>query len=151
MFKKHGRNCSRNVRRCGFIYDDFVFHGIDEDVQVHDISKLCENEFVQYRLKFFPTDSEKTDEATIESLFGSAWEYHQQLNSHHWQNWTKTATDIGNPYLWEICCVHMVIDWMAMGYKFNDSAQKYYEKNKDKIEIPEYAVKFIYEIFNRIK
>jgi hypothetical protein len=44
----------------------------------------------------------------------------------------------------------MVIDWMAMGYKFGDTAQQYYEKNKEKIKLPGYAVKFMYEIFNRI-
>lgn len=55
-----------------------------------------------------------------------------------------------DPYAWEVHCVHMVIDWMAMGYKFNDNAKIYYERNKDKIKLPEYAVVFIYEIFNRI-
>jgi hypothetical protein len=44
----------------------------------------------------------------------------------------------------------MVIDWMAMGIKFNDTAQSYYEKNKDKIDLPEKGVKFIYEIFEKV-
>jgi len=45
----------------------------------------------------------------------------------------------------------MVLDWMAMGYKFGDTAQEYYEKNKEKIKIPSWAVDFIYQIFDRIK
>ena len=44
----------------------------------------------------------------------------------------------------------MIIDWMAMSYKFEDTAQEYYEKNKDRINLPDYVEKFIYEIFSRI-
>ena len=44
----------------------------------------------------------------------------------------------------------MVLDWMAMGYKFGDTAQEYYEKNKEKIELPDWAIEFIYEIFRRV-
>jgi hypothetical protein len=54
------------------------------------------------------------------------------------------------PIEWAVHCTHMVIDWMAMGYKFGDTAQQYYEANKDKIELPDYAVDFIYEIFKRL-
>ena len=45
----------------------------------------------------------------------------------------------------------MVIDWTAMGYKFGDTAQEYYEANKDKIVIKEIALyNFMYEIFDKI-
>jgi len=30
----------------------------------------------------------------------------------------------------------MVLDWMAMGLKFGDTAEEYYENNRDKIKIP---------------
>ena len=44
----------------------------------------------------------------------------------------------------------MVLDWMAMGYKFGDTAQEYYEKNKDKIALPNIAIPFMYETFERL-
>lgn len=51
---------------------------------------------------------------------------------------------------WIIHCVHMILDWMAMGMKFGDTAQQYYESNKSRIHLPEYAEEFMYEIFSRI-
>ena len=56
-----------------------------------------------------------------------------------------------HPDDWEIDCVHMICDWMAMGYKFGDTARQYYESHKDKINLPEIAIPFIYEIFDRIE
>ncbi len=46
-------------------------------------------------------------------------------------------------------CVHMVLDWMAMSYTLGGSAQQYYSDNQHKIHLPDYAVKFISEIFER--
>jgi hypothetical protein len=124
------------------VYDDFYYKWIDEEVFRHDLSKLSEQEFVQYRKSFYPTD--------IESKYdmSEAWKHHKANNPHHWENWTKK--DMSMPIEWAVHCTHMVIDWMAMGYKFGDTAQQYYEANKDKIELPDYAVDFIYEIFKRL-
>jgi len=129
-----------------FIHDDYVFHSIDSEVTLHDKSKLSEAEFVQYRKAFYPLADEPKYDMT------SAWEHHKKNNLHHWESWTKNISLWGNnPYKWEIHCVHMVIDWMAMGYKFGDTAQEFYEKNKGKIILPSYAVDFIYQIFKRLK
>ena len=125
-----------------FIWDDYYYFSISDGVDFHDISKLSENEFVQYRKSFYPVDGEPTFDMT------EAWEHHKKENPHHWENWTEIKW--GDNPTWEVHCVHMVIDWMAMGYKFNGTAQKYYEKNKEKIKLPEYAVSFIYEIFGRL-
>jgi hypothetical protein len=125
-----------------FICDDFLYHWLDDEIKKHDLSKLSEFELVQYRKAFFPVPTEEKQE------LGEAWEHHKENNPHHWENWTKNDTI--NPHEWEIHCVHMVVDWMAMGFKFNDNAQQFYEKNKDKIKIPQYAIDFIYDIFKRI-
>lgn len=127
-----------------FMWDDFYYFAIQDAVDCHDMSKLSEDEFVQYRKHFYPVDGELTT-----SSLGNAWEHHKENNWHHWEKWTKEET--WNPNEWEIHCVHMVIDWMAMGFKFGDTAQMYYEKNKDKINIPDYAVSFIYDIFKRVE
>lgn len=36
---------------------------------------------------------------------------------------------------------------MAMGKKFGDTAAEYYESHKDEIDIPEWARKFLLDIF----
>ena len=43
-----------------------------------------------------------------------------------------------------------LVDWIAMGFKFNDTAKGYYEKNKSGIELPEWAIELMYKIFDCI-
>lgn len=124
------------------IYDDFLYANINQMVLDHDLSKVSHAEFIPYVEKFFPVG-----EGTSE-LFAEAWQNHQDCNPHHWQNWTKREDAFPNE--WACHCTCMVIDWIAMGMKFNDTAQAYYEKNAESIVIPEYATEFIYEIFGKV-
>ena len=39
---------------------------------------------------------------------------------------------------------------IAMGYEFGDTVKEYYENNKDKIILPEWAIKEMYKIFEII-
>ena len=126
-----------------FISDDFVFDWLRQEVMRHDFTKLSAEEFVQYRRHFYPCPFEQ------KGSLDEAWEHHKTSNAHHWEEWTKH--EYVDPYEWEVHCVHMVIDWMAMGYKFGDTARQYYETNNGKINLPDYAEVFIYEIFNRIE
>ena len=128
-----------------FIYDDLFYNTLDKEVEFHDISKLSEYEFIQYRKSFYPADGEGKHDMS------DAWEHHKSNNPHHWENWTKQTGCQWHPDDWEADCAHMVIDWMAMGYKFGDTAQEFYENNKDKIQLPKCGIDFIYEIFYRIK
>jgi hypothetical protein len=129
-----------------FVWDDLLRDWIRREVENHDISKLSESELVRYRMVFYPAAD---IDPVIKPDLEEAWEHHMSKNPHHWQNWTKRINCHQSE--WEVHCVHMVIDWMAMSYKFNDSARSYYEKNKDRIKLPVYAVNFIYEIFARIE
>jgi len=126
-----------------FIYDDFLYWSLDAEVKNHDISKLSSNELTQYRDYFFPVDGEE------KKSLGDAWENHKKENNHHWQTWTNIK-ESDHIYAWEVNCAHMIVDWMAMSYKFGGTAREYYESNKKKIKLPDYAVKFIYEIFDRV-
>jgi hypothetical protein len=140
-----------------FMKDAIFILKLNDEIVNHDISKLSEHEFVQYRKNFFPTDLEKElkelfdDQHAVkcEKEFNNAWEHHLKNNMHHWQSWTKTCQYNDND--WKIHCVHMICDWMAMSYQFNDTAESFYEKNKHNMNIPDYAESFIYEIFIRIK
>lgn len=123
--------------------DDVEWHLINDDVVNHDASKLSASEFTQYRQWFFPAEGEEKDR----SLFKQAWEHHKENNRHHWQTWTAKHS---NDQYASAYVTMMVIDWVAMGFEFGDTAKEYYEKNKDEIKLPEWAIKYMYRIFNAI-
>ena len=129
-----------------FIQDDNYYENIGQAVIEHDLSKVSEFEFIQYQKSFYPSENQKDKYDMSES-----WKHHLDNNSHHWENWTKKYSTGLYKQDWVVSCVHMIIDWMAMGYKFNDTAQSYYEKNKHKINIPDKARKLMYQIFERIR
>lgn len=139
-----------------FIMDDCRYFNLKEQVKWHDYSKLCIDEFVQYRRAFFKTDLEKerynntedyNTKERVDKDFNEAWSHHQNGNAHHWQSLHSNPY---HPYAHEANCAHMVIDWIAMGMKFGDTAKEYYENNKDEIQLPEWAENMIYEIFDRV-
>ena len=123
-----------------WLYDDFIWNNINENIKHHDESKLSRYEFVQYRQFFYPTSYEEKDKKLMEQ----GWAYHLEHNRHHWQNWTRFYPNTVEFFIEYIC------DWMAMGYEFGDTAQEYYEKNKDKIFLPDWAIEEMYEIFEII-
>lgn len=119
-----------------WVSDDYQWHTLRAEVMHHDLSKLSRHEFVQYRDSFYPVrNSDK-----INSRMEDAWEHHKKKNPHHHET-MRNFSDV----------VHMVIDWTAMGYKFGDTAQEYYEANKEKINLSKDHEKFMYEIFEKLK
>jgi|TARA_R110002167_G_scaffold150637_2_gene344385 hypothetical protein len=139
------------------IYDDDMFHSLDNEVERHDLSKLSIEEFVQYRERFYPTEGE-VDAATLavgrgslvsDRSFTEAWENHKNLNPHHWQNWVAIPKVCNRTQV--VHCTHMVIDWLAMSYEFGDTPRSYYDKNKEHIKIPEWAHVYVNELFTLIE
>lgn len=120
--------------------DQYIWNIIDLNIKLHDLSKLSAEEFTQYRRNFFPTQYESKDSVQ----FKRAWEHHKRTNPHHWQNWTKYYPN-SIEYL-----IENIVDWVAMGFEFNDTAKAYYEKNSDEIDLPDWAVKEMYRIFECI-
>lgn len=119
-----------------WVGDDCAWHSLRAEVMSHDLSKFTKEEFAQYRDSFFPVND--SDKAC--SCFDVAWENHKRNNHHH----HETATNY-------LDVIHMVIDWTAMGYKFGDDAQSYFEENKERISISEEHEQFMYEVFNKIE
>ena len=137
--------------KSGF-HEDFLLQ-LEKEVLSHDYSKLSEEEFVQYRKTFFPTKYEEelanksygiSAKLLNEINFNKAWNHHKENNPHHWQNWGQME------YCWNIHASHMIIDWMAMSYKFGGTALEYYEKVKKDIEISEDKISFIEHTLNFI-
>ena len=130
-----------------FLSDDYVYGLINQDVIDHDESKLSKEEFTQYRQLFFPTKEEKQHKEKWKEEFKPAWEHHKANNVHHWQNWTENHAN--NPHA-DAFLVMNVIDWVAMGFEFGDTAKEYYERNKSDIHLPDWAEILMYEIFECI-
>lgn len=155
-----------------FIQDDYRYFTIDAMIKNHDISKLWPEEFVQYRQRFFPTAEEKSAGVieVVKRRFDEAWEHHKSVNDHHWENWTKGEVKITSqvgllggdihersytchdfPYM-DIFFAHMVCDWMAMDSKNgNVSPREYYERNKEEIQLPPWAVRDLYMLCDRLE
>ena len=97
----------------------------------HDGSKYWEDEFEPYRKHFYPINEKEKEE--YEDDFEQAWTLHWQRNSHHWQHRQNKTSFDKNDMEQVLDVLENVLDWMAMGYKFNDRPYQYYENNKDNI------------------
>ncbi len=128
-----------------FIYDDYLFHSISDMISKHDLSKISKEEFIPYVEKFKPV---KQRTGAQSDNFPKAWKHHKENNPHHWENWANR--EFYNPYEWQCHCVCMIVDWMAMGMEFGDTAQEYYESQGSKIKLPESGVTLAYQIFDRL-
>ena len=132
------------LKHKNIVYDDFLYFTIDGIIREHDVSKFSPEEFIQYQRQFFPVGEEPE-----KSALAKAWEHHKAYNPHHWETWPTSPEHFPNEHFCHLVC--MICDWMAMGMKFGDTAEEYYEKNKDKIALPRWAVKFIHEIFDSLR
>jgi len=136
------------LKTCSDLLSDEQLKLLDQEVNNHDVSKFSKEEFVQYRDHFYPTSTNTGFDNSIKKDFQDAWENHKRLNPHHWENWSKLIYKNDN---WKIHCAHMVIDWLAMSYQFGDTPREYYEKNEEEIKIPNYAVDFLYDVFDALE
>lgn len=125
------------------ISDDYKWWQLDSQIKTHDFSKLSKEEFVQSRINFYPTDEEIRQAEHLGVKAGTfngyemAWENHKKHNSHHHET-VKTDIDV----------VHMIVDWLAMSYKFNDTPKQYYEANKKDMKLKDWMHNYINEIFD---
>lgn len=126
---------SRICESMWWVKDCMIWHQLRQDVFLHDVSKFSAEEFTQYRQSFYPIEGEGKNRVA----FNNAWDHHKNDNHHHHESVSNLSA-----------VVHMIVDWTAMGYKFGDTAQSYYENNKAGIELTEDQIEFMYEIFKKI-
>lgn len=116
-------------------------------VKTHDLSKYDKEEFEPYRMYYYPVD--KYEKILAKKVFDEAWKHHYESNRHHWQCRTYDPDSDTMTKEQILDCLENVLDWMAMGYKFNDRPYQFYEKHKDEIKLPkiqkEYIEKVIYD------
>lgn len=125
-----------NIKTCFKAYQEKLCAvlNIDKDklkdlIDKHDVSKYGEPEFVTYLQYFFPKEGESKNK----DLFDIGWLYHQNSNPHHPEFWIL-RDDMGTTILDmpDLFIAEMLLDWAAMGIKFNDTAYVYYQKNGNK-------------------
>lgn len=144
------------------IWDDHLFWEIDRMILGHDLSKFSAEEFIAYAEWFrgphgnvynVQLHGDKSGEVDLhlakKAAFDAAWDHHKAHNPHHWQTWPNEPKQFPNQDGCHLVC--MVADWMAMGMEFGDTAEEYYEKNKDKIDIPQWADVYLADIFAAIR
>ena len=106
-----------------------LYMQLTKQVQHHDSSKYNIEEFDLYRHKFYKADGE---EELSDYEFNKAWLHHIHNNPHHPEYYIYTDYDnhyetmvyeMPNRYIAE-----MILDWIAMSYKFNDKVYNYWKK-----------------------
>ena len=115
-------------KELAWVYDDFKWWTVRTDVEHHDLSKFTKEEFVQYRDHFYPVSNKDKEN----SCFDAAWENHKKENHHHHET-CENEYDV----------VHMVIDWLAMSYKFGDNVRDYYNKTKPSMNLESWMHNYI--------
>lgn len=124
---------------------------ISELISIHDNSKFDDEEYYCYLDYFYPSDDCPKDEKS----FNEGWNHHQKNNPHHWQYWmlieddgTIRCLDIPLKYVVEMCC-----DWHSFSYTKGkeDTAYKWWNKNKDIIKVSDKTYRMIDEIVEYLK
>lgn len=152
--KEHQENIKKafeEIKENPIIYQRYsgeILDALWERVLVHDKSKYSKEEFVPYRKNFYPINAEEKEENKPD--FDKAWEHHWKNNSHHWQyRKNKTSFDKNNKE--EVLDVlENILDWIAMGYKFNDRPYQYYENNKNNITLCEDERKYLEDLIYNV-
>jgi hypothetical protein len=115
---------------------------IKDDVLHHDDSKMTDDEFIAYRMKYYPTKAEEDNmnadpvyKDHVEELYNKAWEHHFMHNDHHPKYWKVIDGHYDNnnePKEMTLgAIIHMICDWQAMSYHFKSNILDWYEKDAD--------------------
>jgi hypothetical protein len=131
-----------------FITTAKYLENLEYEISRHDMSKIGVKEFVQCRIQFYraSTDQLRPLQTT------NALTHHIDNNDHHWENWTHIHADMT---IWEVCCVHMLADWLAKGMseKPDDPVGyliEHYESVKGEAKFKENQTVLIEEIIDRL-
>lgn len=119
-----------------WVNDDYSWHLLREEVINHDLSKFSPEEFMQYRANFFPV----SDKDKAQSGFEAAWEHHKRHNHHHHET-AENFFDV----------IRMMVDWIAMSYKFGDNPRDFYNKTKPSMKLSEDMHEFIERHFDYLE
>ena len=132
----------RNVMKAFYTYLFVIPSNIHVDATAlyfkcknHDVSKFSREEFEPYRIHFFPTRNEDPNSKENLEAFDKAWKHHFISNSHHPEFFFEETNNciIQKGNMDDFSIVEMILDWIAMGYKFNNTAYEYYKQHEKEI------------------
>ena len=124
---------------------ELIHEGLYQRVEKHDLSKFNKKEFEAYRRNYYPVLEE--DKILNYQDFQQAWKAHYENNRHHWQCREFDICENNKLSIEQLIdCLENILDWMAMGYTFNDRPYQFYEKNKNKIKLPKVQKDFIEKV-----
>lgn len=123
---------------------------IDEQINIHDMSKYTEEEYDPYDAYFYGNKTKKVQEE-----FDYAWLHHIHNNPHHWQYWVLINDEDGTKALEmpENYVIEMISDWWAFSHKSGNLYEifDWYKKNKKRQILHENTRKLVEEILDKIK
>lgn len=121
---------------------------LNQMISNHDISKLSKEEFVPYRQIFYPISGECV---LSQSEKDAIYNIHYVKNDHHWQTIKhRYLNNQLNLVEAEIRCIHMVVDWIAMGLpEGNSDALTYFNDMKERMELPKALEDFTQVLLDR--
>lgn len=127
---------------------------VKSDIEEHDASKYSEEEFEDYRSKYFQTSTEKyADEETKKILTAKAeeaWEHHYTTNDHHPMFWKDSKT--GAPIDMSLrAIIHMICDWEAMSLNFGTDTLEWWKKaEKERKAMTDATINIVEELLSVI-
>ena len=123
---------------------------IDEQINVHDMSKYTEEEYDPYDAYFYGNKTKKVQEE-----FDYAWLHHIHNNPHHWQYWLLVNDEDGTYALEmpENYVIEMISDWWAFSHKKGNLYEifDWYKEKKKHMILHEKTKKLVEDILDRIK
>jgi hypothetical protein len=123
---------------------------IDEQINIHDMSKYTEEEYDPYDAYFYGRKTKKVQED-----FDYAWLHHIHANPHHWQYWLLVNDEDGTYALEmpENYVIEMISDWWAFSHKSGNLYEifDWYKSKKKNMILHENTKKLVEEILDKIK
>ncbi len=120
------------------------FDRINQLIIWHDNSKISDDEWLPYALKFYPIGNQ--DAIQVKEDFKKAVEHHKVNNFHHFESLQNYAG-----LDWKCYTIEMICDYIAMGWEFGLYIFEYYDKNREKIKLPHEYKMYLEQVLNILK
>lgn len=117
---------------------------LKDNLDIHDKDKSIPFMFDAYRANHYPiNDAEK--EARQED-YDIAWEYHKNINPHHWEYWLNSEKEFAqniDEEAMKLAYAEMLCDWLSFGFRKEETSatgestefEVWYNESKQNIKI----------------
>lgn len=117
---------------------------LENNLREHDKDKNIPFMFDAYRRNHCPINDEEKEAA--EEDYAIAWEYHKNINPHHWEYWLNSnmefADNIDENEM-KLAYFEMLCDWLSFGFRKEEKSatgestefETWYNENKEDIKI----------------